>query len=197
MNQKQQDMVNLLHHIYDNEGGSYGIDYFSQYLNELEKYDFAEILAYYAKFPLEYVLSFILSTSSFWVEMSDIDWIKVMTVLNPRPKPFSIEIFDTGYVDIHFLCKYIRVNAIELFLKQEQFSNEDKKKLLQYSQKVLSDLFIDELDLENLDGNCFVHKDKIETVRLNLISKGKINPLKYTEDELREYIKSELKVFDS
>lgn len=191
----QQNMVNLLNEIYDNEGYSYGIDYFRQFLNELEKYDFADILAYQAKFPLRYVLDFILSTPSLWVKMSDIDWVRVMSVLNPRPNPFNREIDDAGYADLHFLCKYIRVNAIDLFLKQKHFSNKDKKKLLQYSNKVSSLLFMDELDLEDLDGEYFVHKDVLENVKLSLISTGKINEFKTTEDELRKYIEGQLKVF--
>ena len=195
MNNKQQDMMNLLKEVYDSEGDYFGIDHFSRFLNELKKYDFGEMLACQAKYPLRYVLNFILSTPSLWIKMSDIDWFKVISLLNPRPKPFSIEIFDAGYVDIHFLCKYMRLNAIELFLKQEQFSNEDKKRLLHYSRKIVGFLFIDEVDLENLDDNYFVHKDEIEKVRLNLISTGKIKPLNYTEDELREYIERELKVF--
>lgn len=191
----QENMVNLLNEIYDNEGYSYGIDYFRQFLNELEKYDFADILAYQAKFPLRYVLDFILSTPSLWVKMSDLDWLRVMSVLNPRPKPFSREIDDAGYADIHFLCKYLRVNAIEFFLKQNHFSHKDKQKLLQYSKKVSSLLFMDELDLEDLDGEYFAHKDALENVKLSLISTGKITEFKTTENELRKYIEAQLKVF--
>ncbi|HLO49514.1 MAG TPA: hypothetical protein VK211_13950 [Kamptonema sp.] len=54
---------------------------------------------------------------------------------------------------------------------------------------------MDELDIEVLDGECFVHQDELEKVRLTLISTGKINPIDYTLDELREYIERELKVF--
>jgi hypothetical protein len=195
MNNKQQDMVNLLQEIYDSEGDYFGIDHFSRFLKDLKKYDFGEMLACQAKYPLSYVLSFILSTPSLWINLSDTDWIRIMSVLNPRPKPFSIEIFDAGYIDIHFLCKYLRVNAIELFLQQEQFSNEEKKKLLQYSSKVAIFLFMNEVELENLDGNYYLHQDEIEKVRLSLISTGTIKPLNYTEDELMEYIERELKVF--
>ncbi|OCR01895.1 hypothetical protein BCD67_05260 [Oscillatoriales cyanobacterium USR001] len=194
MNNKQQDMVNLLQEIYDSEGDYFGIDHFSRFLNELKKYDFGEMLACQAKYPLRYVLDFILSTESLWIKMSDIEWLKVMSLLNPRPKPFSIEIFDAGYVDIHFLCKYMGVNAIEMFLQQEVFSNEDKKKLLQYSRKVAGFLFINELELENLDGSYFVHKDELEKARSTLISTGTIKLLNYTEDEFREYIERELKI---
>lgn len=58
----------------------------------------------------------------------------------------------------------MRVNAIELFLQQEQFSNEEKKKLLQYSSKVAIFLFMNEVDLENLDGNYYLHQDELESV---------------------------------
>ncbi|MFN6460631.1 MAG: hypothetical protein RMZ41_002130 [Nostoc sp. DedVER02] len=78
-----------------------------------------------------------------------------MSALNPRPKKFKID--DASYVYIHFLCKYLRVNAIELFLQQENFSNQDKKKLLPCSNKVAVSLFMDELDIEFLDGNDYVH----------------------------------------
>ncbi|MEH2350941.1 MAG: hypothetical protein V7K55_23650 [Nostoc sp.] len=196
MEDKQQEMLDLLDEIYWNEGYSYGIDYFSQFLHKMEKYDFAKMLACQTKFSVEYVLSFILSTPSLWINLSDTDWIRIMSVLNPRPKPFSIEIFDAGYVDIHFLCKYMRLNAIELFLQQDQFSNEDKKMVLQYSSTVAISLFMNEFDLENLDGNYYLHQDELEKVRLSLISNGEIKPLNYTEDELSEYIKKELKVYE-
>ncbi|MEH1853405.1 MAG: hypothetical protein V7L11_17435 [Nostoc sp.] len=50
--------------------------------------------------------------------------------------------------------------------------------------------------MENLDGNYYLHQDELEKVRLTLVSTGRIKPLNYTEDELREYIKKELKVYE-
>lgn len=196
MNSKQQQIENLLNHIYNNEGDSYGIDYFGEFLYELEKYDFAEILACQVSFPLNYVLDFILSTPSLWANLSETDCIRIMSVLNPRPEPFSREIFDTGYIDIHFFCKYLRVNAIELFLQQEQFGNEDKLKILQYCSKISYFLFMDELDFENLDGDYLVHKNELEKIRLKLISSGTIKALDYTDNEFKEYIQRELKAIE-
>ncbi|PHM06105.1 hypothetical protein, partial [Nostoc sp. 'Peltigera malacea cyanobiont' DB3992] len=126
-------------------------------------------------------LAFFLSTSLLWMNKSVIDWVVIMSALNPRPKPFKIDIDDAGYVDIHFLCKYMRVNAIKLFLQQEKFSHQDKEKLLLYSNKVAIFLFMDEFDIELLNGEDWVHLDQIEVARLNLISNGGINQLKYTE----------------
>ncbi|MEH2173322.1 hypothetical protein [Nostoc sp.] len=58
MKNKQQDMINLLDEMYCNANYSSLIDYFSQFINELKKYELAEILAYQAKFPFSYVISF-------------------------------------------------------------------------------------------------------------------------------------------
>lgn len=124
---------------------------------------------------------------------SVMQWVVIMSALNPRPKPFKIDIEDAGYIDINFLCKYMRVNAIELFLQQGKFSNKDKEKLLLYSNKVAVDLFMDELDSEFLDGEDWVHLEQIEVARLNLVFSGRINQFQYTEDELRGYIQKELK----
>lgn len=54
---------------------------------------------------------------------------------------------------------------------------------------------MNELDLEDLDGNYFVHKDRLEQVRTALIYNGVINPLNYTEEEFRIYVDKELNRF--
>ena len=54
---------------------------------------------------------------------------------------------------------------------------------------------MDELDIELLNGEDWVHLNQIEVAKLNLLPSGRIYELKYTEDELREYIQKELKAF--
>ena len=177
------------------DSGEYGIEYFNRFLPELKKYDFAEILSYLTIGNyniLGYIFEFILSTPSLWKNYSVEDWIRVMSQLNPRPNPISKDIYIEGYVDIHFLCKYMRINAIDLFLQQRQFSNEEKKKVLRYCRKILDSLFMDEIDIEDLDGNYYIHKDELETIRSNLISTRKVKPLDCTENELKAYIEKEL-----
>ena len=193
----KQDIKSFLNQIYDHESdsGEYGIDYFSKFVPKLETYDFAEILAYLVgetNTSLEYILELILSTPSLWANFSVADWVRVMSRLNPRPEPLSRDIKSEGYVDIHFLCKYMRVNAIELFLQQDKFSNEDKKKILQYSRKIVTSLFMDEIDAEDLDGDYYLHKDELENVRLNLVSDGKVKLLICTENELKRYVEKKL-----
>jgi len=188
---KQQDMKRSLDYLYKNE---LELVHLNQFVHELRKYDLAEILAYLTDFPFQYVLNFLLSNPLLWVNMKPDDWVKIMSALNPRPNPFKPYIEDAGYVDIHFLCKYVRINAIKLYLQQEKFTNNDKKKLLLYSNKVVSSLFMDELDTELLDGKYFVYIDQLKSVRINLTSTGEIKELNYTKSELTKYIEKELKV---
>lgn len=192
----KQEMKSFLDRIYDCERDfeEYGIEYFRQFLPEIEKYNFVEIIDYSVNRNAFYtsIFELILSTPSLWKNYTVEDWVKVTSRLNPRPKPISKDIFLEGYVDIHFLCKYMRINAIDLFLQQQQFSKEDKKKILQYCKKILDSLFMDEIDMEDLDGNYYIHKDELEKIRFNLISTGKVKPFDFTEDELKDYIEKEL-----
>ena len=190
---EENSMTFFLDKLYDNQLERVRLN---QFINELREYNLGEMLVYQTKFPFQYVLSFLLSNPLLWIDMLANDWIKIMSALNPRPKPFTQDIEDAGYVDIHFLCKYMRVDGIKLFLQQESFSNADKKKLLLYSNKVSYSLFMDELDIEFLDGECFVHTKELEIARLNLISNGEINQFEYTQDRLVEYIQRELNNFD-
>ena len=57
MANKQEDMMNLLTQISEDELYFSPLNYFNHSINELRKYDLAEILAYQAKFPSLYVIN--------------------------------------------------------------------------------------------------------------------------------------------
>ena len=197
INNISQDMTALLKYIHDNHMSSelVGIPYFSQFTNDFQKYEFPVILAYQSKvFKLNYVLNFVLSTPSMWMDLSELDWIKIVSSLNPRPDPYKQLIGEADFVDIHFLCKFIRINAIELFLRKQEFSTEDKKRVLKYSKKVVDTLFMDDLDVEDLDGILWVKKHEIDNLRDRLISTGKFQALTCNPSELKEYIEKEMKM---
>ncbi len=86
------------------------------------------------------------------------------------------------------------INIIEIVHEYRKITHDDLKKYSFSSANAdeLPPLFMDELDIEFLDGENFVHRDQLEIARLNLISTGKINQLKYTKNELTEYIQKEL-----
>lgn len=194
MNTKSE-IADLVNKIFKSKNDSLGISYCSCFLNELKEHNFEDILSYLISRPdlfVEDLLYLILSTPSLWTNYSDKEWIEIMFRLNPRPNPFSKEIFDKGYVDIHFLCKYLKINAIKMFL-EENFDEKDKKRLLQYSRKVTPSLFMDELDIEDLDGEYLVDLNVLDAVRLKLADSKKVEILDLNEEELKQYIEKELK----
>jgi hypothetical protein len=197
-NNNLENMKELLDYMY-NEYSScdyYGIPYFQKFKTNLNKYDFSDILVYQAnKFDFNYVIYFILSTPFLWLNTSYLDWIKIMVLLNPRPHPFKRDILDAGYIDIHFLCKYIQVNAIEIFIKQKQIKNEDKIKLLQYFRKIPDFLFIDDLQIEDLDGETFVDIKDIYEMKSKLNSSANVNSFQFNRKYLIEYLEKQITFF--
>ena len=196
IDEKQKSMICLLDYIHNNHAISEvsGMSYFSQFIKDLKEYDFAEVLAYQSKkFQLNYVLNFVLSTHLIWAELSDLDWLRVMSSLNPRPDPYKQLIGEADFTDVYFLCKFIRVNAIEFFLTEKSFFIEDKKRILKYSKKVVDTLFMDELDIEDLDGIFWTSIHDIDNMRDILIEKGRFKPLNYNLSELKEYIEQEIR----
>lgn len=166
-----------------------GISYFNKFLNELIAYRFAEIFVFQAKrYPLQYVLDFLLSTPSLWVQLSDVEWLEIMNSMNPRPYPLQLSLDNGYFADIHFLAKYIRVNSIELFLRQDDFSDLDKKHVIQYCQRDIYSFFADEIDLEDLDGNYFMIEQELRNVQYRLTYNGVFNDFNFNEDELINYL---------
>ncbi|HBL12018.1 MAG TPA: hypothetical protein DD379_11525 [Cyanobacteria bacterium UBA11162] len=187
-------MIETLQTMYDGYGFDevVGISYFNKFMDELRDYRFSEIFAFQAKrYPLRYVFDFLLSSPSLWVHLSDVEWIEIMNSMNPRPYPLKLSLDNGYFADIHFLAKYIRVNSIEVFFRQPSFSDLDKNYVIQYCQRDVYSLLLDEIDLEDLDGDYFVSKQEIRSVQSRLTSGGIFSNFDVTEDELISYLKEE------
>ena len=187
-------MIETLEKIYKGYGFDdvVGISYFEKFLDELKDYSFAELLAYQSKrYPISYVVAFLLSTPSLWTHLSDLEWIEIMKFMNPRPDPLkSIDLDNGDFADIYFLNKYIRVNSIEVFLNQDNFSILDKNHVIKYCKRTSYSLLLDELDLEDLDGNYFISEKEIKNIQLRLTSNNLFNDFNLTEDEFILYLQS-------
>ena len=195
MNAKPE-LANLMNRVFNSKNNFISISYCNNFIDKFKNYTLEDILVCSVSNPeisIGDILDFILSTPFLWANYTDKEWIEIMFRLNPRPEPFSKEIFDKGYVDIHFLCKYLRINAIKLFLEQEKFDKKDQERLLYYSRKVTPFLFMDELDIEDLDGEYLVDINVLDAVKLKLADSKEVETLDLNEQELRQYIEKELK----
>lgn len=191
----KQDLVNLTSTIFKNSNNCYEIDYLNQFIEELSKYSFAEIIFCIVTNPeisFEELIEFILASPSLWINITIEEWISIMHTLNPRPKPFSREIFDKGYVDIHFLCKYLGINAINIFLQEKEINVKDKKKILYYFKKISSFLFIDDIELEDLNGDYYVDKHTLHELQSKFVRLPGIESFSSTEKQLKELLEKEL-----
>jgi hypothetical protein len=187
-------MLETLKTMYDGYGfdNVVGISYFNKFLDELRSYRFSEIFAIQAKtYPLRYVFDFLLSTPSLWVQLSDVEWIEIMNSMNPRPYPLKLSLDNGYFADIHFLAKYIRVNSIEVFLRQPSFSDLDKNYVIQYCQRDVNSFLVDEIDLEDLDGDYFVSEQEIRSVQSRLTYGGIFSNFNFNEDELINFLKKQ------
>ncbi|MEG4630915.1 hypothetical protein QUB56_15115 [Microcoleus sp. AR_TQ3_B6] len=187
-------MLETLKRMYDGYGFDkvVGISYFNKFLDELRSYRFSEIFAIQAKtYPLRYVFDFLLSTPSLWVQLSDVEWIEIMNSMNPRPYPLKLSLDNGYFADIHFLAKYIRVNSIEVFLRQPSFSDLDKNYIIQYCQRDVYSFLVDEIDLEDLDGDYFVSEKEIRSVQSRLTYGGIFSNFNFNEDELINFLKKQ------
>ncbi|NET39901.1 MAG: hypothetical protein F6K19_49435 [Cyanothece sp. SIO1E1] len=194
MQDTQRDLIKLSEDIYNSYGvsDSTGLTYFAKFTSRLEQFDYREVLVYQVKtYPSRYVFDFLLSIPFLWADMSGDDWMEVMRRLNPRPKPFEISNDEKYFSDIHFLCKYIGVDAVQFFLKQDSFSRTDKLHVLQYCLKETCFFSIDEIDLEDLDGSYFMHKDEVREVKERLINSGHFKGFDLSEDEFISYLEQQ------
>lgn len=190
---EQENLVKTSEMIYSSYGfsDSVGLAYFSKFTDRLEKLDFKDFLAHQVKtYPLRYVFDLLLSTPSLWTKIPASDWIKIMEKINPRPSSLKAASADISFSDIHFLCKYVGVNAVEIFLKEETFHNSDKKHVLQYCLRKACFFSVDEIDLEDLDGIYFMSQEEVEEAKNQLIVNGDFESFQMSESEFIQFIKN-------
>lgn len=192
MSEKLAAILQKMYKGYCHEG--IGISYFSKFLPDLKNYQFSEILAFQGKkYNYNYIFEFLLSTPSLWSSFTDSDWLEVMQAMNPRPNPLPIIDLDHGdFADIHFLFKYLRVNSIEVFLRQNNFSISDKNHLISYCFRNLNSLLLDEIDLESLDGEYLMAKEELWQIQARLTANGMFSIVDFEDwEEVRDYLRTE------
>jgi hypothetical protein len=164
----------LSEEIYRGYGGpeGAGIEYFGQFKDALIPYGLvAVLLNQMRRYPLRYVQDFLLSLPVLWTETVADDWTSVMLAAQPRPEPTK-PLEDSGmYADVHFLCKYVGVDAMNAYMGTDA-SLADKKNLLAYFRMNAVLLPLTDLDLEDLDGSYFVERIELRKLKMKLEEKG-------------------------
>jgi hypothetical protein len=194
-----EKLQTLLQEIYDSYGfsGAVGITHYMKFSDRIRNFNIIEVIALLVKqFSFDYVFDFLLSTPYLWSELSDLQWLEIISFVNPRPDPLQVPDHHTHFADIHFLCKFLQVDALNFFLENQGYSDSDKVNVLRYCRRQAHIFFMDDLDIEDMDGDYYLEYSQLSEIKHRLLSNGTFREFKYTEDELVEYLENLLEKFD-
>lgn len=166
-----------------------GLPYFGAYGEQFSAYDAAEVIAFQVQtYGERYSLDFLLSSPKLWVGMTIGSWENAMCRACPRSAPTVTTTGLDAYADVVFLCKYVGVDGIKLFLESNNIGAADKELLINQVKIHSLDLILEELDTEDLDGEYFVSSVIIDVVSKRLIENGGVERFDNDEASVRMYI---------
>ncbi|MDN3575881.1 hypothetical protein QWZ03_03730 [Chitinimonas viridis] len=91
------------------------------------------------------------------------------------------------FAGIEFLSRYIQVDALR-FLLGSVATVTDKMHTVSYFKKFSYGLVPSELDEEDLDGQYFVKKEQLNSLKELLCREHHFFPVTYTEDSINPYM---------
>ncbi|MDK2127016.1 hypothetical protein [Parachitinimonas caeni] len=187
---KPEDLSTFSHKLHDEYGelNEVGIAFFGKYMSQMENFDFELFLDFQMRnFAHRYVLDLILSTSFLWQNLSPSTWVRILLRKNARPDTSRTNDQVAMFVDIEFLSRYVQVDALRFFMDSAA-NAADKLHAVSYFKKFSYGLVPSELDEDDLDGQYFVEKAQLSTLRELLCREHHFSPVTYTEGNINSYV---------
>lgn len=176
------EMEKLLALMYDAYGftDKSGMSYFSDYKSQLCDFESTSLIAALMRdYPHRYVLDVLLACPFLWFELRTQGWKEVMHRASPRPDPSDCNEELSGFCDIEFLQRILRVDGLRVFLEDGSVSRADKEFAKDYFRRFPRLLLIDSEELFDLDGSYFVSAREIDDVRSAILCEGDFRPVPY------------------
>ncbi|NRR29072.1 hypothetical protein HSX11_02635 [Oxalobacteraceae bacterium] len=176
---------------YDGYGVSdeVGISYFMKFIPRLSKFDFGTVLKYQMQsYPHRYVLDFILSSSTLWLNLSAAAWLEILNSPDVRTDTSRTNDQVGQFADVEFLSRYVGVDALGFLIDSMNASMSDKKYALDYFSKFPYGLAPSQLDDEDLDGVYFVSKELLISLQETLCHDFGFSRVECNEENANEYI---------
>lgn len=169
------------------DGHETGIRYFGQFWDELRSHDPASVVALQVKsYPVPYLTEFLLSMPLLLETMDTETWVRAFALAAPRTSRLPSHFHMEGQGDIYFLCKFLRLNAVELVVRCDSVSARDKAEILR-TAKICADLLtLDAVDTEGMDGVEFMEQSQLEAISTRLAAEGAWLPLPNESLKIRE-----------
>ncbi|WMS87505.1 hypothetical protein [Pleionea litopenaei] len=176
-------MIDLVRKIHDGYGTSSlaGIKFIEQFRGEIKKYNAKELFAFLMEnCSCKFTSELLLSSEDLLNNLSSDDWISILECSNRAANPLD-ENNDGFFTDIYFLVKYLRLDFFDYLLASDKVSSNDKKNILSFCKLKSSRLALDELDIEDMDGDYFISYEVIERKRLELLENDVFNEIKFSD----------------
>ena len=186
----QEELSRLSKEIYHNYFSSgYDIEYFEQFALRLAEFDFLTIMDHQMRedYPQSYVLGFFLATPFLWRDLAPECWLSLL--LRPRQLPEWSGV-DTlaAYVDLEFLSRYVRVDALQFFLASPLPSLELKQHVMDYYTSFNLFLVPNKHDAARLDGKTYVAAATLESLASDLRRQFNFAPVEFTTETAKEHV---------
>ncbi len=183
--------------MYRNEGEEeVGRRFFINYLNQIKNFGTKDLLKFYMKnFSAKYFNSLMMALPELWQNFTVEDWIELLENLGERPlEPKKGEVGDYGnFADIQFLCKFLEIDGLNLYLKYTESAIENKIAVINYMQGFSDEFIKDEMDFEDLsegDDNMydgFTYFD-LKKAKQNLLKDPRIREFPQNPKQVKKYI---------
>ena len=186
------DMLAItLQQAYDGYGVSeeVGITYFMKFFPRLSKFNFGTVLkSQMQSYPHRYVLDFILSSSSLWLNLPAAEWLNILNSPDVRVDTSRTNDQVGQFADVEFLSRYVGVDALAFLIDSMNASWSDKEYALNYFSKFSYGLVPSPLDDEDLDGLYFVSKEILISLQETLCHDFGFARVEWNEGNANEYI---------
>lgn len=167
-------------------------------IKELGKFEF--LLANLRNFEQGYNLGLFLTLPEIWEDFTVDDWVELLENVGDRPRKIQTKDITIGiFADVVFLCKYLEVDGIALYVNHTKQTPANKEAVLRYAKALgvfftKSPLDVDELsgafDEEQAEDFSGCNAEKLITVRERLLKDARVSEFPKLEAEAERYLDS-------
>jgi hypothetical protein len=186
----QEELHRLSKEMYHNYGAAgYCIAHFEQFAPRLARFDFLTIMDHQMReeYPHGYVLGFFLATPFLWRDLALESWLSLL--LRPRElREWSIMEPSAAYVDVEFLSRYVRVDALQFLLASPLPSLEQKQQAMDYYMSFGLFLVPKAHDAARLDGEIHVAAATLEALGSDLCRRFHFAPVEFTTETAMAHV---------
>lgn len=177
--------------------GDGGKEFYERFLDEIHSIGRIEFLAAYMRdSEVEDVRVLMLSLPQLWQDFTVDDWLKLMEAVGEKPtKRPKWDIGEMGiFSDVLFLCRFLEINGLDLYLNYAKVSEQSKWAVVKYMQAFagfFAKQWIDDYDdLSEGEDNVFdgFTLADLDCIKQNLLKDPRVKEFPQDETKVREYI---------